>query len=146
MVSPANYNYNDRLNTLLFKPVPSAEGNEDVINAINFLTTLPNPPDPLFPDGMVNSSGIWVRPAGWVPPESSSADSSTVKPGDPSELNILLPPATQSQYTLSAEGMTGVLTEGSRNVNNVERETLIELLVSTVHHHLTKLLYLCLYC
>ena len=93
----ASDNDNDRLNALLHKPVPSAEGNEVVINAINFFNTLPTPPDPLFPDGMVNTSSIWVRPAGWVPPESSSADSFAAQPGDASEVNIPLPPTTQSQ-------------------------------------------------
>ena len=47
----------------------------------------------------VNSSGIWVRPAGWVPPESSSADSSAVKPGDPSEVNIPLTPLPRTSTT-----------------------------------------------
>ena len=138
-------NDNDRLEALLNPwKVPSAEGNEDVIKAINFFNTIPCPPDPLFPDGMVNNAGVWVRPAGWVPPESSSADSSAAKPGDGSEENISLPPSTQTQCHLNAEGMTGVLSEGSGAVNNVEKETLIELLVRTVHYHLRDLLAKCL--
>ena len=134
----ASNNNNDQLNTLTYgltKPVPDVEGNEEIINVIKFLTTIPVPADPMFPDGVVNSSGHWVRPAGWVHPKGSSADSSFSKTGDPSELNTLLPPATQSQYSPSAEGMAGVLTEDSTGVNNVEKEALIELLVCTVHYY-----------
>ena len=139
-------NDNDRLEALLNPwKVPSAEGNEDVIKAINFFNTIPCPPDPLFPDGMVNSAGVWVRPAGWVPPESSSADSSAVKPGDGSEENIPLPPTTQSHGNLSAEGRTGALSESSRTVNNAEKEALVEPLVGLVHRRLKKVLFLCLW-
>ena len=37
--------------------------------------------------------------------------------------------------------MTGALSESPRIVNNVEKETLIELLVRTVHHRLKRLLH-----
>ena len=60
-------------------------------------------------------------------------------------MNIPLPPATQSQYNLSAEGMTGALSESSRTVNNVEKEALVEPLVGLVHKRLTKALFLCLW-
>ena len=84
----ASNNSNDRLNTLLLKPVPRSKGNEEVINAVNFLTTLPTPTDPVLPDETVNRSGIWVCPADGVPPEGPSA----AEPGDPSELDTLLAP------------------------------------------------------
>ena len=86
----ASNNNNDQLKTLIYgtiKPVSNVEGNEEIINVINFLTTITGPADPRFPDGLVNISGHWVRPAGWVHPEGSSADSTAAKTGNPSELS-----------------------------------------------------------
>ena len=135
----ASNNSTDRLNTLLLKPVPRAEGNEEVINAVNLLTTLPTPTDPVLPDVTVNSSGIWAGKSDVVPPEGPSA----AEPGDPSELDTLLAPTTQIHHNTSAEGIDGVLTEGSKNVNNVERDAFIEPLVRTVHYHLREALQCC---
>ena len=137
----ASNNSTDRLNTLLLKPVPRAEGNEEVINAVNLLTTLPTPTDPVLPDVTVNSSGIWAGKSDVVPPEGPSA----AEPGDPSELDTLLAPTTQIHHNTSAEGIDGVLTEGSKNVNNVERDAFIEPLVRTVHYHLSEALQCCFY-
>ena len=137
----ASNNSTDRLNTLLLKPVPRAEGNEEVINAVNLLTTLPTPTDPVLPDVTVNSSGIWAGKSDVVPPEGPSA----AEPGDPSELDTLLAPTTQIHHNTSAEGIDGVLTEGSKNVNNVERDAFIEPLVRTVHYHLKEALQCCFY-
>ena len=120
-------------------PVPRSEGNEEVINALNFLTTLPTPTDPVLPDVTVNSSGIWAHQAGRVPPEGPSA----AELGDPSELDTPLAPTTQIHHNPSAEGIAGVLTVGSRNVNNVERDAFIEPLVRTVHYHLRTSLQCC---
>ena len=53
-------------------------------------------------------------------------------------MNTPLLPTTQIKCNLSAEGMTGVLSKGSRTVNNVEKETAIELLARTVHFHLER--------
>ena len=135
----ASNNSTDRLNTLLLKPVPRAEGNEEVINAVNLLTTLPTPTDPVLPDVTVNSSGIWAGKSDVVPPEGPSA----AEPGDPSELDTLLAPTTQIHHNTSAEGIDGVLTEGSKNVNNVERDAFIEPLVRIVHYHLREALQCC---
>ena len=60
-------------------------------------------------------------------------------------MNIPLPPTTQSHGNLSAEGMTGALSESSRIVNNAEKEALVEPLVGLVHKRLTKALFLCLW-
>ena len=59
-------------------------------------------------------------------------------------MNIPLPPTTQSQCNLSAEGMTGALSESSRIFKNAEKEALVEPLVGIVHKRLTYALFLCL--
>ena len=59
--------------------VPEVNGNEVLADVMNVLTTIPVPPDPLFPDGVVNADGHWVRPAGWVQAEVTSNDSTAVR-------------------------------------------------------------------
>ena len=60
------------------KVVPEETGNKEVQSVIEFLKTIPCPPDPAFPDGVVNSDGHWVRPAGWVQAEVTSNDSTAI--------------------------------------------------------------------
>jgi hypothetical protein len=135
-------NNKDPLDKALPNLPSDAEGNPEVKNVINILTTIPA--HPLLPDGMAmcNDLGRCVLPAA-----KEDSPSNVTKAEDPNEdsndvikaskhettiVNTAPPLAIPSQYNPLADGMAGV-PKDPRTVNTVEREAFIEQLVNIVH-------------
>ena len=78
------------------KVVPEETGNKEVQSVMEILKTIPCPIDPLFPDGVLNADGHWVRPAGWVQAEVTSNDSTAVQAEDSSVKQPTLPSSGES--------------------------------------------------
>ena len=81
--------------------------------------TIPIPPDPVLPDGVVNADGHWVRPAGWVQAEVISNDSTAVQAEDSSVKQSTLPSGVESMAAVPKD---------LRPTNTMERMAFTEFL------------------